>query len=270
MIFADSHTHLEFPDFDPDRDQVFERARESGVRYLMAIGSGTGPHRLRAGLEMAEGRDWVFPTVGIHPHEARLATDERFAELARLALDPKVVAMGEVGLDYHYDHSPQEVQRTVFLRQMDIAEQNGLPLVIHCRDAWPDCLDILDERWKRTTLGGILHCFSGSLQDAYRGMDGGFYVSFAGNLTFPKAAALREIAAKLPRDRLLVETDCPFLAPAPRRGKRNEPAFVALVAQQLAAIQGISTEEAGECTTRNFLQFLEHGRSRRAPLQQGP
>ena len=256
-MFADSHTHLEFPDFDPDREEVFARTLESGVRYIMAIGSGTGPHRLRAGLEMAEGRDWVFPTIGIHPHEAKLATEEHFAELKRLAANRRVVAVGEIGLDYHYDHSPREVQREVFLRQLDLAEHYGLPIVIHCREAWPDCLSIFEERWKPTGLGGILHCFSGSMDDARRGMDCGFYVSFAGNLTFPKAAPLREVAAMVPRDRLLIETDCPFLAHVTRRGKRNEPSFVTYVAQQLATIQGISAEEVGAYTTANFLRFLE-------------
>lgn len=262
-MFADSHTHLEFPEFDADREQVFERALASGVQYMMAIGSGTGPHRLRAGVEMAEGRDWVFPTVGIHPHEARLSTEEHFAELAQLAADPRVVAMGEIGLDYHYDHSPREIQRAVFLRQLELAEEAGLPLVIHCREAWPDCLLILEQQWKRTGLEGILHCFSGSSQDAQRGMDCGFYISFAGNLTFPKATGLREVAAEIPRDRLLIETDCPFLAPVPRRGKRNEPSFVPFVAQQLASIQGLSTEEVGSYTAQNFLRFVRLGREGR-------
>ncbi|MBI2817642.1 MAG: TatD family hydrolase [Acidobacteria bacterium] len=261
-MFADSHTHLEFPDFDVDRDEVFARAKASGVEYIMAIGSGTGPHRLRAGLEMAEGRDWVFPTIGIHPHEAKLATDEHFAELESLAADPRVVAMGELGLDYHYDHSPREIQREVFVRQFSLAASYRLPLVIHCREAWPDCLDILEQRWNQTGLGGILHCFSGTAEDARRGMDCGFYVSFAGNITFPKAAVLREVAAGVPRDRLLIETDCPFLAPVPKRGKRNEPSFVPLVAQQLAAIRGTTAEEVGEYTTANFLKFLEIAKAR--------
>jgi TatD DNase family protein len=255
-MFADSHAHLEFPDFDADREQVFERALAAGVRHIVAIGSGTGPHRLRAGLEMAAGRDWIYPTIGIHPHEARLATEDHFAELARLATDPRVVAIGEIGLDYHYDHSPREVQRTVFLRQLDLAGQRRLPIIIHCREAWDDCLLLLEEQWKRTGLGGILHCFSGSYRDACRGMDAGFYVSFAGNLTFPKAANLREVAAEIPKDRLLIETDSPFLTPVPHRGKRNEPSFVPLVAKQLAALQGVAPEEVGEYTTRNLLNFL--------------
>src|SRR5579885_2027207 len=184
-MFIDSHTHLEFPDFDADREEVFARARESGVQYIIAIGSGTGPHRLRAGIEMADGKDWVFPTIGIHPHEAKLATHNHFTELAELARRPDVVAMGELGLDYHYDHSPRDVQQAVFSRQMDLAEEHRLPLIIHCREAWNDCLQMLDRRWRRTAIGGILHCFSGTYEEARQGMECGFYVSFAGNLTFP-------------------------------------------------------------------------------------
>ncbi len=259
---ADSHTHLESSEFDGDREQVFKRAWASGVRYLVAIGSGSGPHRLRAGLEMAEGRDWVYPTIGIHPHEARLATEEHFAELARLAAEPRVIAVGEIGLDYHYDHSPRDAQQTVFRRQLELAEANRLPVVIHCREAWPDCLRILEEQWKRTGLGGIFHCFSGSFDDARRGLDAGFYISFAGPLTFPKAADLRDVAARVPWDRVLVETDCPFLAPVPQRGKRNEPSFVRYVAEQMGIVRGVSAQEAAAATTRNFLTFL--GKIRRS------
>ena len=261
-MFADSHAHVEFPDFYEVRGQGFERALSSGVQSILPVGRGTAPHRLRAGLEMAEGRDWVYATIGIHPHEARLATEAHFAELAQLATDPRVIAVGEIGLDYHYDHSPRDVQREVLLRQLDLAERTRLPIVIHCREAWEDCLRILEERWKRTGLGGILHCFSGSYEDARRGMEAGFYISFAGNLTFPKATSLREVAAKIPRDRLLIETDSPFLTPVPHRGKRNEPSFVRFVAQQLGQIQGLPAEEVGQYTTQNFLDFV--GRSQQA------
>jgi len=167
-----------------------------------------------------------------------------------------VVAVGAIGLDYHYDHSPRDVQQRVFRRQLELAEANRLPVVIHCREAWPDCLGILEEQWKRTGLGGIFHCFSGAYEDARRGLDAGFYVSFAGNLTFPKATDLRNVAARIPRDRLLIETDCPFLAPQPKRGKRNEPAFVRFVAEQLGTILGVAASEASATTTRNFLEFL--------------
>jgi TatD DNase family protein len=255
-MFADSHAHLDFPDFDADRDEVFARAHAAGVQYILAMGGANGPEHLRSGLGIAEGREHVWATSGIHPHEARHATETHFAELAQLAQHPRIVAIGEIGLDYHYDHSPRDAQRRVFLRQLEIAEAGRLPVVIHCREAWKDCLRLLEESWKRTALGGILHCFSGTLDDARRGMDVGFYVSFAGNLTFPKAANLREVAIQVPRDRLLIETDCPFLAPVPNRGKRNEPAFVCYTAEQLASLLGISADEVGAFTTRNFLEFL--------------
>ncbi|MBI4465449.1 MAG: TatD family hydrolase [Acidobacteria bacterium] len=263
-MLADSHTHLEFPQFDPDREQVFERAFASGVQYLLAIGSGTGPHRLRAGLEIAEGRPGVWATIGIHPHEARLAREEYFAELARLAAEPRVVAMGEIGLDYHYDHSPRKAQQDVFLRQLALAREQRLPIILHCREAWPDCLETLEQHWKATGLGGIFHCFSGSYPDARRGMDMGFSISFAGNVTFPKAAELREVARQIPPEQLLIETDSPFLSPVPQRGRRNEPAYVRHVAEHLAHLRGLPAEEIAECTTRNFLEFVR--RREPAPL----
>ena len=259
-MFADSHCHLDFPNFAADREQVFARAWDGGVRHLLAIGSGAGTQRLRAGLDMAEGRDWVWATVGIHPHDASAVTDAHFDELTALASNPRVVALGELGLDYHYDNSPRDIQRQVFLRQLDLAEQFRLPIVIHCRDAWDDCMRIIEDRWKRTSLGGILHCFSGTLDDARRGLDCGFYISFAGNITFPKAGNLREVAIQILRDRLLIETDSPFLSPVPNRGKRNEPANVRLVAQQIAALQGLASEQVGEFTTNNFLQFVKKSR----------
>jgi len=261
---TDSHSHLDGPEFDKDREEVFERAWVSGVRHMVAIGNGSGPDRLRAGLEMAAGRDWVYPTIGIHPHEAKLATEEHFIELQQLAKNSQVIAVGEIGLDYHYDHSPSDVQQAVFRRQLDLAAANRLPVIIHCREAWPDCLRILEDRWKPTGLGGIFHCFSGSFDDARRGMDAGFYISFAGTLTFPKAADLRDVAARIPWDRLLIETDSPFLAPVPKRGKRNEPAFVQFVAEQLGLVRGVSGPEAAAATTRNFLAFLDRVRADRA------
>jgi TatD DNase family protein len=255
-MFADSHAHLEFPDFDADREQVFERARAADVQYILAIGGASGPEHLRSGLQIADGRERVWATAGIHPHEARLAAEAHFAELAQLASNPRIVAIGEIGLDYHYDHSPREVQCQVFIRQLEIAAGARLPVVIHCREAWSDCLRILEEHWNRTGLGGILHCFSGTWEDARRGMDLGSYVSFAGNLTFPKAVNLREVAAQVPRDHLLIETDSPFLAPVPKRGKRNEPAYVVHTAEQLATLHHCAVDEAGAFTTRNFVAFL--------------
>jgi TatD DNase family protein len=260
--FADSHAHLDFTDFDPDREQVFERAREAGVAYMMAMGGAGGPAQLRSGLAIAEGRENVWATSGIHPHEAQQATAEHFAELETLARSPKIVAIGEIGLDYHYDHSPRDTQQKVFVRQLEIAAAARVPVVIHCREAWDDCLQLLEDQWKRTSLGGILHCFSGTFDDVRRGMDMGFYISFAGNITFPKAANLREVAEKIPHDRLLIETDCPFLAPVPKRGKRNEPSFVVHTAAQLAALHHCTPEEVGSFTTRNFLEFVSRGSKR--------
>jgi TatD DNase family protein len=256
MMFADSHAHLDFPDYNEDRELVFERAREAGVEYLMAMGGASGPDHLRSGLEIADGRERVWATAGIHPHEAHRATPEHLAQLISLATHPRLVAIGEIGLDYHYADPPRDMQRDVFIKQMEIAETAHLPLVIHCRDAWSDCLDVLEDHWKRTGLGGILHCFSGTADDARRGMNLGFYVSFAGNITFPKASDLRDVAATIPRGHLLIETDCPFLAPVPRRGKRNEPAFVRHTAEQLATLQSCAVEELGEFTTRNFLELV--------------
>ncbi|MBI4479586.1 MAG: TatD family hydrolase [Acidobacteria bacterium] len=256
-MFADSHAHVDFPDFDHDREQVFARAREAGVEYIIAMGGASGPTHLRSGLAIAEGRENVWATSGIHPHEAQHATEKHFAALANVAQHPRIVAVGEIGLDYHYDHSPRDIQQRVFIRQLEIAAAARLPVVVHCREAWDDCLRILEEQWKRTALGGILHCFSGTVGDARRGMELGFYVSFAGNITFPKAGNLREVAAQIPRDRLLIETDCPFLAPVPKRGKRNEPAFVLHTAAQIAALHHCSPEEAGAFTTRNFLELVK-------------
>jgi TatD DNase family protein len=255
-MFADSHAHLDFPDFDVDREQVFERAREAGVQYVLAMGGARGPEYLSSGLAIAEGRENVWATAGIHPHEAKDANADHFDQLVLLASNPKIVAVGEIGLDYHYDHSPRDAQQRVFIRQMEIAAAARLPIVIHCREAWDDCLTLLEQHWKPTALGGILHCFSGTSGDARRGMDLGFCVSFAGNVTFPKAAPLREAALQIPLDRLLIETDAPFLAPVPKRGKRNEPAYVRHTAEFLASLRGITADALGEATTRNFLQIV--------------
>jgi TatD DNase family protein len=258
-MYSDSHAHLDFKDFDSDREQVFERARAAGVEYLMAMGGAGGPDHLGSGLAIAEGHENVWATAGIHPHEARQASESHFAELERLTRHPKIVAVGEIGLDYHYDHSPREVQQRVFIRQMEIAASARLPIIIHCREAWDDCLRLIEAHWRPNGLGGILHCFSGTLEDARRGMEMGFNVSFAGNITFPKASNLREVAEKIPRDRLLIETDCPFLAPVPKRGKRNEPSYIVHTAAQIAALHNCTPEEVGDFTTRNFLRFIQRG-----------
>jgi TatD DNase family protein len=249
--------------FNPDRGQILARAREAGVETIVAIGSGTGPGSLDCGIQLAETHDFIYATIGIHPHEARLATDEDFAELQRLAKRPKVIAWGEIGLDYFYDHSPREVQQQVFIRQMELARAAKLPIVIHCRpsdnshNAWEDCLRLLQEQWAPAGLGGVLHCFTGAWAHAKRALDMGFMISFAGNITFPKAQQIRDAAKDVPLDRMLIETDSPFLAPVPHRGKRNEPAFVKAVARQLGELRGLSTEEIGSRTSANFYNFFK-------------
>lgn len=257
MQIIDSHAHLEFPQFDADRDAMLARARDAGIEKILAIGSGTATNRLDVAIPFAEKHDWIYATVGVHPHESKLATEEWFAELARLAKHPRVLAWGEIGLDYFYDHSPRDVQQNVFRRQLALAREARLPIVIHCRDAWPDCLRILDEEdWRATKLGGIFHCFTGSLADAQRGLELGFLVSFSCNVTYPKMAHLLQTAAALPLDCVLTETDSPFLPPQPLRGKRNEPANVIEVARALANVRNLAAEEVARVTAENFRHFF--------------
>lgn len=261
-MFVDSHCHLDGPRFASDREQVIARAREAGVANLLAIGTGDGPGTLDCALKIAQEHDFVYATVGIHPHEAQLAKDSDFDQLEGLARHPKVIAWGEIGLDYYYDHSPRDVQQNVFIRQMELAKKANLPIVIHCRpsdnsdDAWQDCLALIERHWKPAALGGVLHCFTGAWDHAKRALDMGFRISFAGNVTFPKAEQIRASARQVPLDRMLIETDSPFLAPVPYRGKRNEPAFVKEVARQVADLRGISAEELGEITAENFFSFF--------------
>lgn len=262
-MFVDSHAHLDGKQFDSDRDEVIARAREAGVRSLVAIGNGDGPPTLDAGVRLAEKYPFMYATVGIHPHEARLASDAALAEMEGLARNPKVIAWGEIGLDYFYDHSPRETQKNVFVRQMELAAGAKLPIVIHCRpsegseDAWEDCLGLIEQQWAAKGLGGILHCFTGNWVQAKRALDVGFMISFAGNLTFPKAQQIRDAALEVPWDRMLIETDSPYLAPVPYRGKRNEPAFVKETARRLGALRGLSMEDVGESTSRNFYNFFK-------------
>jgi len=261
-IFVDSHAHLETEQFEADREQVIARARESGIETILAIGSGTGPGSLDCAIRLAEQYDFIYATIGIHPHEAKLARDADFEEMAQLATRPKVIAWGEIGLDYFYDHSPRDIQRDIFLKQLEMAQAAKLPIVIHCRpsdgsdDAWEDCLTLLRERWAGSGLGGILHCFTGTMAHATRALDMGFMISFAGNVTFPKAQQIREAAKQVPLDRMLIETDSPFLAPVPHRGKRNEPSFVKEAARQIGEIRGQSMEDIGFQTANNFYRFF--------------
>jgi len=261
-MFVDSHCHLEGPRFDSDREQVIARARRAGVRNMLAIGTGDGPPTLDCAVKLAKSHDFLYATVGIHPHEAGLSTDADFDRLEELAREPKVIAWGEIGLDYYYDHSPREVQKNVFVRQMGLARAAKLPIVIHCRpsdqseNAWEDCLALIEEHWNSSGLGGVLHCFTGAWRYASRALDMGFMISFAGNVTFPKALPIHDAAARVPLHRLLIETDSPFLAPVPYRGKRNEPAFVQEVARRIGELRGLAIEEVGERTAENFCRFF--------------
>lgn len=262
-MFVDSHAHLDGKQFDADREQVIARAREAGVRTIVAIGNGDGPPTLDAGIRLAEKHPSMYATIGIHPHEARLADAAAYQQMEQLARHPKVIAWGEIGLDYYYDHSPRETQQAVFKQQMELAAAAKLPIVIHCRpsdnteNAWDDCLAMIEDQWAPKGLGGILHCFTGNWGQAKRALDVGFMISFAGNVTFPKAQQIRDAAVEVPLDRMLIETDCPYLAPIPHRGKRNEPAFVKETARKLGELRGLSMEEVGEQTAGNFYKFFK-------------
>ena len=282
-MYVDSHCHLDDSDFDADRDAVIERARGAGLKYLLTIGGAGGPDRLSEAVRIAERHEWIYAAAGVHPHEAAKARDSHFDELRELAAHPQFVAIGEIGLDYYYDHSPRDVQRQVLIRQLKLARELDLPVIIHCRDAghcrdaWTDLREIVRAHWapapgaSRTeassaggrpqpesagTPRGILHCFTGTREDAFELMDFGFLVSFAGNVTFKKAENLRAVAREIPLDCLLTETDSPYLAPAPYRGKRNEPAYVREVTRAVAELHSLSEEEMGRRAVQNFARFF--------------
>ena len=254
LELVDSHAHVDMSEFDSDRADMLARAQAAGVRQILAIGGAPGV--LASALPFAERYEWIYAAAGIHPHEAKLATPAHYDELAKLAKHPKFLAWGEIGLDYHYDHSPRDVQQRVFTEQLDRARVAAKPIIIHCREAWPDCLALLEKHWSSSGMGGIFHCFSGTLEEARRGTEMGFLISFAGNVTYPKAQNLRDVAAALPLESILIETDSPFLAPQPFRGRRNEPAFVAEVARTLAPVRNLPTHELAAATAANFRRFF--------------
>ncbi len=249
MTLVDSHCHLDDPKFDEDRQETIDRAQAAGVETMMAIGTGQGPPDLEAGIRLAERYPFIYATVGVHPHDASKATDETFERLRELTAHPKVLAIGEIGFDYHYDFSPRDTQKAVFVRQLEIAAAAAKPIVIHTREAWDDTLAMLGEHWRG---GGIMHCFSGGEHEAEQALALGFHLSFGGVLTFPKAENVRSAARMTPAERLLIETDCPYLAPIPHRGKRNEPAFLTETVRRLAEVRGQSAEEIAAVTTANF------------------
>lgn len=253
-MIVDSHCHLDFPDFAAELDAVVERARAAGVGRLVTI--GTRIRRAGQVKAIAERYDDVFCSVGTHPHNAAEEIDVTLDELLREADHPKVVAIGEAGLDYHYDTAPREAQAAGFRLHIAAARQTGLPLVIHARDADEDTAAILEEESAKGAFPFVLHCFTAGQDLARRAVALGGYVSFSGILTFKTGAPLREIAASLPEDRLLVETDAPYLAPNPWRGKRNEPSYVVETARILGETRGLSREDIAAVTTRNFFRLF--------------
>lgn len=254
MTFIDSHCHIDGPEYDADREEVIARALDAGVTAMLNVGTGD-PHSgaFERAAELAEKHSEIYAAVGVHPHDAKLFDDQAEQVLLSLVRKSKrVIAWGEIGLDYHYDHSPREVQREVFRRQLRLAREQNLPVVIHSREADDDTISILSEELTGYERGGVLHCFGGSLAMAQSAIELGFFISFAGNLTFKKAEDLREVAGQLSLDRLLIETDCPYLTPVPFRGKRNEPARVVETARCLATLHGKELEAIGRITSENF------------------
>jgi TatD DNase family protein len=249
MRLFDTHAHLHFPDYADDLDAVLERAQGAGVRGIVTI--GTDRETNQAVVELARRLPNVWATVGIHPHDAGEAVEADFAEMEKLARsEAKVVGFGEMGLDFFRNLSPPEAQREVFRRQISMARELGKPLVIHCRDAHDETLAILAEERARE-IGGVMHCFSGDVEIARRCLDLGLFISLAGPVTYKNARALPEVARFVPQDRLVVETDCPYLPPTPHRGKRNEPAYVAFTAAFVAELRGVAPEAFGAAVTAN-------------------
>lgn len=259
MVLIDSHCHIDSEAFDEDRDEVVRRAREVGVAAMLTIGTGDPhSHDFRKAIAVAEKYENVFASVGVHPHDAKHYDDKAEQHLVDLARSSdKVIAWGEIGLDFYYDHSPREVQREVFRRQIRTANELDLPIIVHSRDSDDETVEILSgECVGEDFRGGIMHCFGGTPDMAGKLIKLGFLISFAGNVTFKKADNLRDAARVVPLDKLLVETDCPFLTPVPVRGKRNEPAYVEHTARFLADFYGIEVETLADRTTQNFLDFF--------------
>jgi TatD DNase family protein len=253
MLF-DTHTHLNAEQFEEDYKEVIERASEAGVSRMVVVGFDR-PTIARA-IELIELYDELYASVGWHPVDAIDMTDNDLAWIESLAKHPKVVALGEMGLDYHWDKSPAEIQKKVFRVQIQLAKRLNLPIIIHNREATMDIIQILDEEGAKD-VGGIMHCFSADWEAAKKCLDLNFHISFGGPVTFKNAEETREVAKKIPLDRLLIETDCPFLSPHPFRGKRNEPARVRLIAEQLAELKGLSLEELGLITTQNANRLFQ-------------
>ena len=254
MNLVDTHAHLDDRRFDEDREEVIKRTFESGIKLVINIGCDLLTSK--ASLALADKYKQIYAAVGVHPHDARYVPPYYYIEeLEKMLKNPKTVAVGEIGLDYYYDHSPRDVQKEVFLEQLNMAKRARVPVIIHIREAYGDFLEIM-RREGLEPIRGVMHCYSGSLEVAYECIEMGFYISFAGPVTFKNAKNLKEVAKALPLDRVLIETDCPYLAPTPNRGKRNEPVYVKHVAEEIANLKGISLEEVANTTYRNALNLF--------------
>lgn len=269
-MFVDSHCHLDGPRFANDRVESISRAHAAGLIAMLAIGNGDGPTEADCAIKLAEAQQLgklppapkLYASVGVHPHEAKLVDQPALDQLAHWAKHPAVISWGEIGLDYHYDHSPRDVQQRVFIQQMELAATAKLPIIIHNRpsdgtgNAWDDLFRLLNEHWRSTGLGGILHCFTGEGRHADAALEMGFMISFAGNVTYPKAVNIQNVAKTVPLDHMLIETDSPYLGPIPFRGKRNQPAYVVETAKFIANLRGLSLAEIGRKTAENFFRFF--------------
>jgi TatD DNase family protein len=256
-MFIDSHAHIDGPEFDADREEVIERAQSAGVSLIVNVGTGD-PHSgvLERAVELGKKHNSIYTAIGTHPHDARLYDDGAEDKIKRLVQSDRVIAWGEIGLDFHYDNSPRDVQVEVFKRQLRAARECDLPVVIHTREAESETIEALESDYAGAERRGVFHCFSGSKDLARRAIELGFMISFSGIVTFKRAEELRDVAREVPVERLLIETDCPYLSPIPHRGKRNEPAYVVEVARCLAGIHRVEIEEMGRVTSENFRRFF--------------
>ncbi len=251
---VDSHAHLDFPNFNGDRDAVLKRAEDAGIKLIVNVGFDLNSSR--KSIALAETYPFVYAACGIHPHDASKAPSSYLDDLARMAEHPKVVALGEMGLDFYRDRSPRPVQRELFRQQLRLAREINLPVILHDRDAHQDVMNIVESEGL-PERGGIMHCFSGDMALAKRSVQLGLYISIAGPVTYPKNNALAQVASRVPLDKLLIETDAPFLTPVPRRGKRNEPAYVALVAEKVAALRGTTPDKVGQACFDNARRLFK-------------
>lgn len=257
-MIVDTHAHLDGEAYDADRAEVIQRARDNGVDYILNIGSDL-QSSFRS-VELTEQYDFIYATTGVHPHDVKDIDNTTYTEIRKLLAHPKVLALGEIGLDYYKNHSPPETQRLHFRKQIELAREMSKPVIIHCRDANEDVASILSEYYPHNGgQSGIFHCFSGDQKLADQALSMGFYISIAGTVTFKKTEALHEVIKTIPADRLLVETDCPFLAPVPYRGKRNEPAFVCRTAEKVAEVRGLKTDDVQRSTSLNFYHLFGVG-----------